>query len=89
MFGVPVEHLQNPWILVGIIFLCVVFGLLVPRPMHRAMLKLKDDVIQDQKTLLQKRDGQIDKLISGGETTLDIAKKLQEEATEPAGNGDS
>lgn len=89
MFGIPVEHLQNPWVLVGVIFLCMVFGLLVPRPMHKALMRMKDEIIADQRVLLEKRDRQIDRLLHGSETTLDIARKLQEEATEPAGNGDS
>lgn len=66
--------------LLSLAVLLILVGKLIPRSTHEAIVNLLTD-------RLQKQDKQIDRLITGANTSADALEKIQRE-TDPDGVGD-
>lgn len=79
--GVPVPTTAiSATAFVSLIVLLVLFGYLVPRWLHNERMKDKDKQIDFLTTALDKRDDQVDKLLTQGQLVLDLLDEIKEEA---------
>ncbi|MFF0816647.1 hypothetical protein ACFYVR_16070 [Rhodococcus sp. NPDC003318] len=76
--------------LLALAVLLILVGALIPRPVHKVIVAIKDDIINDQRERLRELERQVDRLISGTSTSVHIAESIHEKAYEnPSGAGDS
>lgn len=68
--------------LLSLAVLLILAGGLIPRTLHRTITNLMQQRIDKLEELLSKRDLQIDRLISGAETSAEALEKIQR-AAEP------
>ncbi len=79
--GVPVPTTAiSATAFVSLIVLLVLFGYLVPRWLHKERMQDKDKQIDFLTTALDKRDDQVDKLLTQGQLIVDLLEELKEEA---------
>lgn len=79
--GVPVPTTAiSATAFVSLIVLLVLFGYLVPRWIHNERVRDKDKQIDYLATALDKRDVQVDKLLSQGQLIIELLDELKEEA---------
>lgn len=79
--GVPVPTTAiSATAFVSLIVLLVLFGYLVPRWLHNERMKDKDKQIDFLTTALDKRDDQVDKLLTQGQLVIDLLDEIKEEA---------
>ncbi|WP_342659435.1 hypothetical protein Rruber_02665 [Rhodococcus ruber] len=76
--GLTPEHLSSPAVLLGVVVVLIVFGGLVPRWLHRSMLRIKDEAIADLKEINAEQARQIHRLIGGTEVSVRVSEALQE-----------
>lgn len=76
--------------LLALAVLLILVGALIPRPVHKVIVAIKDDIINDQRERIKELVRQNDRLISGAGTAVHIAESIHDKAYEhPAGAGDS
>lgn len=79
--GVPVPTTAvSATAFVSLIVLLVLFGYLVPRWLHNERMKDKDKQIDFLTSALDKRDDQVDKLLTQGQLIVDLLDDIKEEA---------
>jgi hypothetical protein len=79
--GVPVPTTAvSATAFVSLIVLLVLFGYLVPRWLHNERMKDKDKQIDFLASALDKRDDQVDKLLTQGQLIVDLLDDIKEEA---------
>lgn len=75
--GFTPENLSSPWILVGLVFCLVMFGALVPRWIHKAIVNDKNKEIEAWKSTAGKLVEQNSDLIGHSTTALHIGDEIK------------
>lgn len=75
--GFQPEDLASPWTLVGLAFCLVLFGVLMPRWLHRSIVADKDKEIDASRSTVDKLLAQNDKLIEQSRTALHIGEEIK------------
>lgn len=76
MFGITAEHLAQPATILGLLIVLIIIGGLVPRPLYTSVLKIKDDIISDQRVTIREQANQINQLISGASVGVRVAESI-------------
>ena len=75
--------------LLSLAVLLILAGRLIPRSMHKVIVEIKDDIINDQRERIKELVRQNDRLISGTSTSVHIAESIHDKAYEPPAGGDA
>ena len=77
MFGLSAESLASPAVLLGVVFLMTMFGLLVPGPTHRGIVKRQAEEIGFLRDRNKEQAEQITILSGSSETALHIGDEIR------------
>lgn len=75
--GLTAENLASPAVLLGVVFLLVMFGLLVPGRIHKQIVGQKDSEIMFLRERNEEQAEQITILTGSSETALHIGDEIR------------
>lgn len=75
--GLTADQVGTPAVLLGVVFLLVMFGLLVPGRTHNRILRDKDGEIANLRALVKEQSEQITILSGSSETALHIGDEIR------------